>query len=246
MSIEDNNRIEPDIENFNQSKKPIEDQESTENELTNFKNEAVEYISEFKNKDNEIQQIEESVSLSNPELTDKVKQDLKITQTIANLNTQAELLKIETDQEIEWLKLDDHKFNEDNFYRVVDEKGYEDFKNTKVVRSSTTGTDSHMAGRIEIGHRPTPFPSFSKGKPDPSYMREGSNNYIFESDTPMFKVGEKNPVTNVKIKGSHYAHRPINQETGEVMLEMTPEMIKNIYRVNKEGELHLKKESTPE
>lgn len=144
------------------------------------------------------------------------------------------------EQEDKWIKLENHTFNEDSFYRIVDEKGFKDFKETGVVRSSPTGTDSVMQGRFDVGSRPTPFPSFAKGTPDLSYSRANSDNYIFESGIPMYGRGDQNPATQLPIKGRHWAYRPIDPTTGHVVTEMTLDMIKNVYKLDKDGSLYVK------
>jgi hypothetical protein len=144
------------------------------------------------------------------------------------------------EQKEDWLKLEGHVFDENGFYRVVDEKGFKDFIDTGVVRSSPTGTDENIYGGFNIGNRPTSFPSFSKGSPDLSYVRENSDNYIFESGIPMYKKGDQNPVTQSEVKGRHWAYRPIDQSTGVVITEMTSDMIKNIYKLDKDKNLYLK------
>lgn len=141
---------------------------------------------------------------------------------------------------ISWLKLENHIFDENNFYRIVDEKGFEDFLKTGFVRSSPDGTDSKIVKGFDIGHRPTSFPSFDKGTPDLSYARENSDNYIFESAVPMYKRGDKNPATGSAIKGRHWAYRPIDSQSGNIIKEMTADMIKNIYKLDKDGGLYIK------
>ncbi len=140
----------------------------------------------------------------------------------------------------QWQKLENYVFNEENFYRIVDERGYNDFLETGIVRSSPTGTDSNIHGRFDLGHRPTGFPSFSKGSPDFSYCKSGEDNYIFESAIPMFRRGDKHPIHGGSIKGRHWAYRPINPETGEVIKEITKDMIINIYKIDKESNLYLR------
>lgn len=160
-----------------------------------------------------------------------------------NRNNRAEQkLDSDTQEKInEWIKLENHDFDPNNFYRIVNENGYKDFLEKGILRSSPTGTESEMVGRFDIGHRPTSFPSFSKGEPDLSYLKEGEDNFIFETDIPLYRRGDKNPVTGNSIRGRHWAHRPIDEKTGKVITEVKPEMIKNIYKVAKDGSLYLKK-----
>jgi hypothetical protein len=138
-----------------------------------------------------------------------------------------------------WKKIEQPEFDENNFYRVVTQAGYDDFVANQIIRSSPTGDDSHVVEGIDIGGRPTIFPTFSKGSPDMSFFKEGEDNYIFETDVPMYKRGEDNPVTGNQIKGRHWAYRLID-ENGDAVLEMKPEQIKNIYKVDKDKNIYLK------
>lgn len=137
-----------------------------------------------------------------------------------------------------WTKLAKHVFNENNFYRIVNESGYKDFLESGVLRSSPDGTESNIKGNIDFGHRPTAFPSFDKGGPNPDYFKPGDN-YVFEVDTAMYRRGEANPVTGNPIKGRHFAYRMIGED-GNVMNEIKAEKIKNIYKFDKNGDLFLK------
>lgn len=105
-----------------------------------------------------------------------------------------------------------------------------------------------MVGKLNIGNRPTSFPSFSKGAPDKSYFKNDGDSYIFETDTVLFGRGEKNPVTGTEVGigpedgGSrHWAYRLIDAQTGKVVTKMPAELIKDIYKVDKDGNLYLKK-----
>ncbi len=143
------------------------------------------------------------------------------------------------ERNIKWHKLENHVFNEEGHYRVVDEKGFRDFLMTGIVRSSPDGTDSRIVGGLDIGRRPTAFPSFDRGAPNLSYKREGADNYIFESNVPMYKRGDVNPVTKFDVRGRHWAYRPISPETGDTINEMTRDMIKNIYKLDQSGNLYI-------
>jgi hypothetical protein len=113
------------------------------------------------------------------------------------------------------------KLNNPNTYkRIVGEPGYEAYRNTGKVTASPTGTESLKYGRFEIGKRSTPFPSFSKGTPDSNYLPTEGKGYIFESNNPMVKRGDTNPVTGKKVKGKHWAYRPIDPKTGRVLTEL--------------------------
>jgi hypothetical protein len=116
-----------------------------------------------------------------------------------------------------------NKWNPNAFYRIVDEEGGADALNTGIVRSSPTGTKSsgQFVGKFDLSAgRGTPFPSFAKGKPDVTYIPEDGKGYIFESEVPMYKRGETNPVTGNQIKGRHWAYRPIDMETGVTITEL--------------------------
>lgn len=149
------------------------------------------------------------------------------------------IIKIATEDIVKWLKLNNPNFNEDNFYRIIDENGYRDFVDNKVVRSSPTGTRSNVVGNFDMGHRPTPFPSFAKGTPDLNYAKKGEENYILESDTLMYRKGDINPVTGHEIKSGHWAYRPLNED-GSWKTKMNPEEIKNIYKIDKDGNIYIK------
>ncbi len=140
---------------------------------------------------------------------------------------------------VKWVKLDNPSFDEDNFYRIIDENGYRDFVENRIVRSSPSGTKSIMVGNIEIGHKSTPFPSFAKGAPDLRYATRGEENYILESDTPMYKHGESNPITGKRIVSKHWAYRPLNED-GSWKTELDPEEIKNVYKIDKDGDIYIK------
>jgi hypothetical protein len=109
-------------------------------------------------------------------------------------------------------------------YRVAGEDAYQDFLNTGVVQSADgklSGLrDVLPDGRVIQIRRPTGFPSFQKGYADLSYADPSMKNYIYETSVPTFKRGEINPVTGERIKGRHYAHRPIDMNTGEVITQL--------------------------
>ncbi|MDQ5954381.1 MAG: hypothetical protein QG583_309 [Patescibacteria group bacterium] len=243
MSPEDNKQ-ESDKEKLKETEPVLEKQESFEDISKSLEREIESNSENFSKQDEKVSSIEQTVNLSNPNSISEVKAKLNLEENLNHLNNQAEELTKRTKQSIEWLKLDDPKFDENSFYRVVDEKGFKDYQDNQIVRSSPTGTDSHVVKNFDIGHRPTSFPSFAKGEPNLSYAKEGEQNYIFESNIPMYRSGEKNPVTEMDIKGRHWAYRPIDQETGEVIKEMTPEMIKDVYKVDKEGNLYIQKKES--
>lgn len=239
MSIEDNkNNKEGNLEQQEPIK--VEAEKSFESVEQLLRQTVEQSVEDLKKEDGDVEKIEQSVKVTNPDAVKEIKSELNLEKKLEDLNNQAESLKDKTEQYAEWLKLEDHKFDEESFYRIVDEKGYKDFQENNIIRSSPTGTDPKMHGRFDLGSRPTPFPSFDKGAPNLTYARTDSDNYIFESKIPMFQRGDTNPVTGFSVKSGHWAYRPIDLETGKVITKMTPEMIENIYKVDKEGNLYLK------
>lgn len=154
------------------------------------------------------------------------------------INNQKTIDILEKEKSVQWIPIENPDFNQNNFYRIVEDAGFKDFLETESIRSSPTGTESNnvqIGGAIiDIGHRGTIFPSFDKGQPDFSYLKEGVDNYIFEVTIPMYKRGEINPVTGNQIRGRHWAYRPINQETGETLLEISKSNILNILKLSKD------------
>lgn len=238
MSLENNKDIK--INNAESDSNSSEKEETFEQIKKLAEEEISNDIDSFKKLNLKVDSIETSVSLEGNK-TEEIEKDMLLREKLHELDEQAENLKKETEQQIEWVKLENHTFNEDNFYRVVDQKGFDDFQETGVVRSSVTGTDPKMVGRFNIGNRPTSFPSFDKGAPDLSYLRPEEDNYIFESSSPMYKRGEINPVTQKQIKGRHWAYRPIDITTGNVITELPKTLVKNIYKHDKLGDLYIKK-----
>lgn len=197
-------------------------------------------ISSLKSSQGDILAIEKSVGLDEFD-TKEIEKELNVTEVLDGFDREAEILKKEAEQGIRWLALDNHKFNEEGFYRIVDSEGYQDYLNTNILRSSPTGTKPDITpGGINIGNRPTSFPSFAKGEPDMNYLPKDDDGYIFESNVPMYARGDINPVTGNKIVGRHWAYRPIHEETGENITAMTPDMLNNIYKLKKDGTLHVK------
>jgi hypothetical protein len=115
--------------------------------------------------------------------------------------------------------------NPNSFYRIADEASYNDFINSGVVRSKSAAglNETNISNRIL--DRSTSFPSFDKGKINTNYFPENGNAYIYKSDIPMFARGEINPVTNTRITGRHFAYRPIDMNTGNVIKEIPKEQI---------------------
>lgn len=153
---------------------------------------------------------------------------------------QVEILEKEKEKNINWTQLQSHTFNEDAFYRIISTEGYLDYLNNDVVRSSPTGTKTKLTeGGLNLGNRPTSFPSFAKGKPDINFLEKEGDSYILESEVNMYKRGDTNPTTQNTITGRHWAYRAIDTETGQSLKVLTPDMIKNIYRLSDGGHLYI-------
>ena len=73
--------------------------------------------------------------------------------------------------------------NPDEFYRViVGDEAFNDIVDTGIVRTNAGNKNTKIEGGINLGGRPTLFPSFSKGKASMSYAAENPNNYIIVTD----------------------------------------------------------------
>ena len=119
---------------------------------------------------------------------------------------------------------------------------YKDFIDSGVLRSKPR-TSQLEDDVINVGNRPTTFPAFNKGSADLRYLpKEGG--VVFETSLPTYKRGETNPVTNLPIKGRHYAHRVIG-ENGEAVnsisknditvRESTPHWLRGYRKLDKNG-----------
>lgn len=96
MSLEENKEgIVQDPSNIEEPN--LETPESVEDLADSFIEEIDASVQDFENEDWKIQRAEESVSLSNPDTSEKVKQDMRVVQTLADLNNQAHLLKQQTE-----------------------------------------------------------------------------------------------------------------------------------------------------
>ena len=115
--------------------------------------------------------------------------------------------------------------NPNSSYRVVGSDAYDDFVTSGVVRSGDGAHTGQMFRGQEIV-RPTGFPSFQKGYADLSYAPKNMKPYVFETKVPTFKRGDINPITGGKISGRHYAHRPIDMNTGKVITELPGSYVK--------------------
>ena len=98
------------------------------------------------------------------------------------------------------------KFNGANSsYRVAGMDAYKDAIASRVIRSVSAP-----------GARPTPFPSFQKGFADLRYLPE-EGGVVIKTNVPTFRRGDANPVTGKILRGGHYAHRPIDLQTGDII-----------------------------
>jgi hypothetical protein len=115
-------------------------------------------------------------------------------------------------------------------YRAVNEAAYKDLIDSGVVRGRAAAapmTSSGASGLSQlIGDRPTAFPSFERGKVLTSYLPKTGQGFIYETDIPMVRRGEINPITGERIRGRHFAARPINPITGDVLSEIPASAVK--------------------
>ncbi len=201
---------------------------------------------DFEKQNENISTIETSVELDDPQEIKVIKDELKVGENIQKLDAQARILKHETEKQIKWVQLDNHEWDDNNFYRIVNEKGYADYLENDVVRSTPEGTRPKIVEgtNINLGGRKTQFPSFAKSEPDWTYAKEGEDNYILESPTPMYRSGETNPVTGNVIPGKHWAYRPIDSTTGKAKIHLSSEDINNVYKKDVQG--NLLKQQAPE
>lgn len=209
--------------------------DETKSELTQ---EIEKSSADFENENENVSAIESSVELDNPQEVDAIKNELKIDENIEQLDTQARILKQETEKQIEWVQQDNHQWDENNYFRVVNENGYADYLENDVVRSNPEG-DTYSGGNEMLSGRKTPFPSFAKGQPNlEHYSQIGESNYILESETHMYTKGDINPVTGNEIRSKHgAAYRPIDSETGNAMSELSSKHIKDVYQKNIQGNI---------
>lgn len=82
----------------------------------------------------------------------------------------------------------DDLVNSNNYYRVIrGEESFNDIANKGIVRS-VPPVNTNSIGKINLGGRPTAFPSFSKGKVSKEYAEGDPLNYIIESNSDKIKV----------------------------------------------------------
>ena len=116
-------------------------------------------------------------------------------------------------------------------YRAVNEMAYKDLLDFGVVRgraASSALPSTTSGGSIAklLADRPTAFPSFERGRMLPEYLPKTGKGYVYETEWPVVKRGEVNPVTGQTIRGRHFAARPINPITGEVLSEIPSSAVK--------------------
>jgi hypothetical protein len=123
------------------------------------------------------------------------------------------------------------KLNRPDFsYRAVNEMAYKDLLDSGVVRGRAAAVPMTPSGVSNlsqlIGNRPTAFPSFERGKVLTSYLPKTGQGFIYETDIPMVRRGELNPITGETIRGRHFAARPISPITGDVLSEIPASAVK--------------------
>jgi hypothetical protein len=78
--------------------------------------------------------------------------------------------------------------NPNSFYRVVHgQDAFDDILKTGVIRSVTPESKPSPIGKIDLGARPTAFPSFSKGSASMSYAQQNPSHFIIETQDPSIK-----------------------------------------------------------
>lgn len=202
-------------------------------------------VEKIKSIDYNIQQAEKSI-FEDEKILDLGGDPKEVKEITGQIDLEINKVGEKTKEEIiKWIKLENQQFDENKYYRIVDEEGFKDFVLNKVVRSKSIAKpgDKFKKGSIleSINERPaTPFPSFAKGAPDLRYTKKGEENYILESDILMYKQGDTNK-QGKRVAGKHWAYRPLD-ESGNYKKEITKNEISNVYKIDKEGNLY-KKES---
>ncbi len=145
-------------------------------------------------------------------------------------------------ESVRWQKIDKPDFKQEFFYRIMNTEGLRQFMDTGSLGSFKMDDEKINQGGVNVTYRGVPFPSFAKGEPDLTYLKSEENNFIFESDYPMYRRGETHPATGKEVRGRHWAYRPLN-ENGNTIETLPGSSIKRIFMVDKEGDFYLKKES---
>jgi uncharacterized membrane protein (UPF0127 family) len=108
------------------------------------------------------------------------------------------------------------------YYRIAGRDALEDAMSSGVVRSKTIipeGADLFALTKA----RPTSFPSYAKGTPDLTYLKN-ADDVIFKNSGPMYKRGDILPNGNV-LTGRHWAYRPYNESTKQIAKSIPVEEI---------------------
>lgn len=115
-------------------------------------------------------------------------------------------------------------------YRIADEASYQDFMSSGYVRpkSLTPEFQSKTFDNFTeaMADRPTSFPSFAKGEPAWDYLPKEGKGYIYATEQPLVRRGDVNPITGQQVKGRHWAYRPIDENTGKVITELSADKVK--------------------
>jgi len=112
--------------------------------------------------------------------------------------------------------------NPSAFYRIAGRDAFEDAMSSGVVRSITIIPEGSDLFSI-MKSRPTSFPSYAKGAPNLTYLRN-ADDVIFKNSGPMYKRGDILPNGNV-LTGRHWAYRPYDEVTEKVAKSIPVEEI---------------------
>lgn len=96
MSIEVKNSVQETIKKLEAQEQTLETVESIRALKEAFNTEVVESVAEFKAEDDEVEKIEQSINLKNPELVKEVEGEMKVEETLQNLDTKVDDLKKES------------------------------------------------------------------------------------------------------------------------------------------------------
>lgn len=104
----------------------------------------------------------------------------------------------------------------DNYYRVVGTDAADDMLTNGVVRSKVEAKGSEKATGINLGSRPTAYPSFSKGKPSMEYAASLPKHAIIETNRPMAvstlgRHGKGTTIFPVDEAGNYMKEFPANE-----------------------------------
>ncbi len=96
MSIEVKNSVQETIKNLEAQEQTPETAESIRALKEAFNTEVTESVTEFKAEDGEVEKIEKSVKLNNPESIKEIEREMKVEETLQGFDTEVETLKNET------------------------------------------------------------------------------------------------------------------------------------------------------